>query len=170
MTRLLLAAGLAGLAACRPRAGDAGGRLDWEWTAAKTDTAGRFSAPGVARWCGSDQALLVAAESGDTGVALVLHLTGPLAAESVAVAPAPAVPRAGAAVRLADRAHFAAWAAREGWVRIASLDSGTVSGTFAANLDGREGAPPMRGTGRFRALPLARADSGCTALYHTPPR
>ncbi len=146
---------------------NAAGTFEVRWTG---ELKGSFSAPAVAGWCAGRREVLITAQRSDTGIALLVA-SGAEAwlRDSVAVRADLGTPRAGLALRTADRQTLRAWRGDSGWARLGD-SAATLSGSFTARLvtAQSDGAPTLRVHGTFSGVPF-RADTGCTPATPPPP-
>lgn len=145
---------------------DAGGELSGHWTGADTSN---FSAPALAQWCDSAQALTVMAIRGDTGLAVAIHSRElpKVARYAVRQAPPPgrpvAKPVAGAALRWLGKTRVVGYQADSGTVQLSSIGQ-VVAGRFDVQLR-RAGndSGEIHLTGRFDKVPLEQGSARCAS-------
>lgn len=161
---VLLAGVTAGLSACtRPDETlnpAASGEVRAEWRDSATTAV--FVAGGVAGWCASREELLLTAQRGDTGVALLMAFGGEGRPGTYQVRLDKMVPRASLALRAADKLTLRAWRGDSGQVTLASA-TGELSGEAVVRLATAQAdlLPPTVLRLQFRGIPV-QPDSGCT--------
>lgn len=154
-----------GLVACGTDGGPRPGELLVEWRGTERGT---FVAPLTVRHCVETGMVELIAVRGDTGAGAVLYL-----ADSSTIAPGeyPVVPPttlselrpgASAALRWFATTQISAFEGLSGLLRIEG-GPGAVSGTLEVRMQSLERPDSLRLTGRFAAVPVTVADTGCRA-------
>ena len=140
-----------------PRQAD--GALSATW--ADSNRTVRFKAPALASWCADRQELLVTAQRGDTGIAVLVAFGGPQKTGALAVRTDGQNPRGSVALRQADRVVLRAWRADSGSVALTALGT-EAAGSFEvrAVTVQEDRLAPTRISGRFSGAPVV-ADSAC---------
>lgn len=157
---------MAGLSvACLPgrRDGPAAGEILIEWRGA---VRGTFRAPATASVCAETGLVELIAVRGDSGVAFLFFpadsSTLPAGEYRVVVPESPTETRPGvmAALKWYDRDNAFPFVGRHGVIRVEAAGQRT-SGTVDAGFQLHEGSDTVRVAGRFVAVPLAQAATGC---------
>lgn len=152
------------LLACTKADGTVPAAAAGEFHVAWRDTlgSGSFEAPAVADWCETRQELLVTAQRGDTGVAVLYVFGGPQAPGTLPLRSDGATPRGGVVLRTADRALLRAWRGDSGSVTLESTGAAAAGKFGVRALTAQEDHLGLtRMTGSFSGAPV-RADTSCT--------
>jgi len=138
----------------------ADGVLSVTWT--DSNRTARFRAPALGSWCADRQELLITAQRGDTGIAVLVAFGGPRKAGAYPVRSDGQTPRGSVALRQADRLVLRAWRADSGAITLSAVDA-NADGTFAvrAVTVQEDRLVPTRLIGRFSGTPIV-ADTACT--------
>ena len=163
---LLLSAILGG---CAPggRDGPGAGQIALEW---RGSSRGAFRAPATATLCTETAQVELIAIRGDSGIAFVFFPTdsGALPVGEYPIlppdTPEAARPSAMAALKWFDGVDLPSFEGVGGAVRVTGTGD-RASGSLELTLRLHQGEDTVRVTGRFAAVPVERAPTGCGAVH-----